>query len=64
MNTRFFLDNDGMGNHFLIPLSRVVEWREWTDLDDRDEAHWEPPSYATKVKDPSKVTFENPTEQA
>lgn len=57
---RYYLDSDGDGHWFVIPVSKRKEWAKWCELDSEDEAAWTPPEFAKKVGGSyTLVTFES-----
>lgn len=62
---RYYIDTDGDGNYFLIPVKRRADWVLWVQIgvdDPEDPRAWEAPGWAKPVE-VSGVTFENPKEQ-
>lgn len=58
---RFCLTQDNDGHWYVIPVARQQEWEVWLDLDEDDEAAWEPPSWANRTYGaPSLVSFTDP----
>jgi hypothetical protein len=58
---RFFLDQDQSSHWYIVPESYRLEWAEWCELAEDDEAGWTAPEWAKPVGGhPALVTFTNP----
>lgn len=56
---RYFIGSDNSGHKYLVPVSIMDEWTEWSNLSEDDERSWEPPAEAVRI-DGSLVTFCRP----
>ena len=56
---KYFLDQDGDGHWFVVPVSRKEEWDNWAALDSDDETAWTAPNFVEEVGGaPQSVIFE------
>lgn len=56
---RFFLDNDNDGHWYIIPVDKISEWEEWSNLSEDNEDSWDTPDFAIPIGgSPTLITFE------
>ena len=62
MTEKYCLRSDGDGHNYIVPVSRLKEWDEWSEIPSEDERAWDVPNYAHSLGGwPGQIHFENPT---
>ncbi len=61
---RYFLDRDHSGHWYQVPVDQRAAWEAWSDLDETDEASWDAPTFAVRLRgSPSRIEFSDPREE-
>jgi hypothetical protein len=62
---RFYMDTDGDGHWFIVPVKRRADFDDWLAQDWSSElAVFITPSYATEADNPQYITFEAPEDES
>lgn len=58
MSERYFIGSDNSGHEYYVPVSRMDEFRRWSELPEDDEDGWDAPEWATRID--GSFTFTDP----